>query len=294
MSVRKDFDAAVAAHQAATGHWETARARLGDGPAAELSDRQRRLITQLAQAATVVTPGMLGRALTDVESATLAEATADQPLAVRIGECVGDADSRFPVVVNLLGTGHVVIDGAASDDRVRSLVQSIPLRLLATRPSDSLSVSFVDPSGSVFADFAPLLEAGYIPQVATDTEGLSTGLTQADEQLTRAARTGGSGADLPERLIVHAGIPEGAGAAVERLGRLASTGPAARLHLVLAGWPGPAIDNATYISVTPGRVQVAGVPLPVSVDRAPSGEVVRGLCARLAEADPWSIKDIPQ
>src|SRR5690606_20948094 len=120
VSVRKDFDAAVAAHQAATGHWETARARLDDGPSAELSDRQRRLITRLAQAATVVTPGLLGRALTDVDSVELAEATADQPLAVRIGECVAAPDARFPVVVNLLGTGHIVIDGAVPDDRVKS------------------------------------------------------------------------------------------------------------------------------------------------------------------------------
>ena len=287
MTVRKDFERAVTAHRAAVGHWHAAGSRQS-GVAASLTDRQRRLITQLAQAATVVTPGWLGQALTRARAdAPLGESDPESPLAVRIGECVPDADHRFPVIVNLLGTGHLALDAPASRPQVASVLRSVPLRLLAHRPADSLDVTLVDPSGSVFTDFAPLWAAGYCPAPVTDAAGFVSMLDTAEAQLDRAARTGDT-QDLPERLLVVAAVPTGCGDVTARLARIAAAGPAARLHLVMADCRTDRLDHTTYVSVDT-QCRVAGVPFPVAMDQAPEPELVTAVCSRIAAAGRWLI-----
>lgn len=295
MTVRKEFDSAASAHRDAAGYLEAARVHLASESGAPLPDRQQQLITQLAQAATVVTPGWLGQALSRASAeAALGESSADAPLSVRIGECLADKDSRFPVVVNVLGTGHLAVDGDPSDARVLSIVQCVPLRLLATRPSDSLTVSLVDGSagGSVFDGFTPLIEAGYIAAPAVDGAGLAQVLDQAEAHLDHARRAGGNTADLPERLLVIAGIPAGSPDAKTRIAALAANGPAARLHLVVAGWTGVGLDHTTYVAVAEKQVTVAGVPFPAVIDPVPPPDLVARLCTRLAESGRWLIGEV--
>lgn len=297
MRVRKDFDEAAAAHRSAAGHLERARALLPKERRIKPTDRQRALVTRLAQAATVVTPGFLGRALSRAaDDGPLGEANATDPLSVRIGDCVLDDDHRFPVVVNVLGTGHVAVDADATDPRALSILHAVPLRLLAARPSESLNVSFVDccGRGEVFAPFRPLIEAGMAPEVAVDADGLSQVLDTAEAHLDHARRRGGDTADLPERLVVIAGLPDDPGTAAGRIAALAAPGPDARLHLVLADdriRPSRQTKHTTHVSLHGDSATVAGIPMPVTIDPEPDEELITTTCERLAEARQWVIED---
>lgn len=292
MKFRKEFDEAAAAHRAAAGYAERARSLMDERP---VDERQAAIMMQLARAAAEVTPGFLGRELSgDAADEPLGHADADEPLAVRVGRC-GAGASSFPVIVNLLGTGHLALDADATDPRVRSIVRSVPLRLLAARPSESLTISFVDcaTGGEAFAPFAPLVEAGMTSAVAVDEEGLSGALDAAVEQLDRAKRDGASGADLPERLLVIAGLPDKTQAG-QRIARIAAEGPAARVHLVIADAAvRPRKDNAytTHVRLTERAMAVAGVPLPVLVDDEPDPALIGGLCRRLVDSRSWVFED---
>ncbi|ADD44773.1 hypothetical protein [Stackebrandtia nassauensis] len=297
MKVRKEFDEATAAHRAAAGHLERARALLPKHGKAPVTDRQRALVTRLAQAALAATPGWLGHRLTGaMPGVPLGEADAAQPLSVRVGECRLDDDHRFPAVVNLLGTGHLAVDADATDPRAMSLLRSVPLRLLAARPSETLNVSFVDCclDGEVFAPFGPLVEAGLAPEVATGEIGLAGVLDTAEAHLDHARRRGGAAADLPERLVVIAGLPPEPGAVTARLANLIASGPEARLHLVLADArvrPNRSGTRTTHVSLSGDRATVAGIPLPVRVDAEPEPELITELCGRLAANRQWVIED---
>lgn len=297
MRVRREFDAAVQAHRAAAGHLDRAQALLPKHGTPQVTDRQRALVTRLAQAATVMTPGFLGQALSRAAAATpLGEASAEEPLPVRIGECRLDSDHRFPAVVNLLGTGHLAIDADATDPRALSLLRSVPLRLLAARPSETLNVSFVDCclDGEVFAPFGPLIEAGLAAEVATGEIGFAGVLDTAEAHVEHARRRGGDPADLPERLLVIAGLPSEPAAVSARLANLVAAGPAARLHLVIADErvrPSRAGSRTTHVSLSGGRATVAGIPLPVLIDPEPEPELITELCGRLAAARQWVIED---
>lgn len=297
MRVRKEFDEAVQAHRSAAGHLDRAQALLPERGAPQVTDRQRALVTRLAQAATVVTPGFLGQALSRAAASTpLGEADAADPLPVRIGECRLDADHRFPVVVNLLGTGHLAIDADATDPRALSLLRSVPLRLLAARPSETLNVALVDCclDGEVFAPFHPLIDAGLVPEVATGEISFAGVLDTAEAHLEHARRRGGDPADLPERLLVIAGLPVEPAAVTARLAKLVAEGPGARLHLVIADErvrPSRAGSRTTHVSLSGDRATVAGVPLPVQIDPEPEPGLVTELCARLAANRQWVIED---
>ena len=295
MTVRKQFNEAADAHRAAVGFLEQARQHLDVQDDVPLPDASRKLITQLAEAATVITPGWLGQALsraaTDIPLGT---ATSDEPLAVRIGDCVAAEDARFPAVVNVLGTGHLAIESDTDDARARSIIQSVPLRLLASRPADSMSVSFIDArhGGETFAGFAPLVDAGMVSATAVDGAGVSQVLAEAESHLDTARRRGSATADLPERLVVIAGLPNLSPTVTERINSLATAGPKARLHFVVAGWRAATLDTATYVAMTDDRVTVAGVPYPVRIDSAPEFSLIHRVCTELAESGQWLIGDI--
>ncbi|HEX7745740.1 MAG TPA: FtsK/SpoIIIE domain-containing protein [Micromonosporaceae bacterium] len=128
--------------------------------------------------------------------------------------------------------------------RVSGLIRALLVRLLAAAPPGSLLVRAVDAAGGglTFAAFAPLADAGLLPPPATDHIGLRTALAEA-EQWVRPTR---SAAGRPQRrdrclLLVIASLPRPADAAdLARIAALAQHGPAAGLHLIVAGWPPPA------------------------------------------------------
>lgn len=293
MSVRGEFDKAASAHRRAVELLHQAQTLLRKESKVSVSSGQRQMITQLAQAATVITPGWLGQALSRAfDDAPLGDAAADTALSVRIAECAPVLDARFPVVVNMLGTGHLVSMIDADDPRSRSILQTVPLRLLAARPSDSLSLSFIDSTvdKNTFAPFAPLFSAELAPPIATEPRSVDEALTQAESHLTLANRRGGSTADLPERLLVIAGLPSNPDFS-HRLMALAEAGPTARLHIVMAGWKGSVIKHATYVAADGDNASIAGVPFPAIIDAQPAAEVVTKVCQRIVESGQWFLDE---
>ena len=280
MSVRKEFNDAVSGYRAATGMAETAR-DLAPKFAPDLPDRQRRLITQLAQAATVITPGWLGQALTRAaEKAPLGEAEGTHPLAVRIGQCDAGGDYAFPVVVNLLGTGHLFVDTDTEDPRVASLLRTVLLRLLAARGADSCRPLMVDDGHETFTGFDQLARAGLATLVDSDN-GLATALDLAEAHVEQAVGRSDA-SDIPELILV---APKTPAHLVDRLARLAAQAVGARLHLIVGGWPGPVVTAATHVVVS-DEVRVAGVAMPVDVDAA-DGDLVATVCRRMVDERRW-------
>lgn len=277
MPVRKEFNRAVSEYRAAVGMAQAAR-DLAPRIAPELPDRQRRLITQLAQAGTVITPGWLGQALERaIDEVPFGEAEGTQPLAVRIGQCSIGGDYSFPVIVNLLGTGHLFID-TAEDPRATGMVRAVLLRLLAARGADACRPLLVSAPGTgPLAAFSPLATAG----LATVVDDVTTALDLVDAHVEQAAARNDP-ADIPELLFTATAVPE---SAVERVARLAARAVPARVHMIVAGWPGPAVTAATHVTVD-DEVRVAGVALPVALDTA-ADEVVSSVCRRMAADGHW-------
>jgi len=293
MGVRKLFQTAVTAHREALRRLERARA-LGDGPGHGVIDRHRALISQLAQAGTVVTPGWLGQALSRaVDETPLGEADTGAAVAVRIGECVAAQDLSFPVVVNLLGTGHLAVDRGADHPAVQGLIADVLIRLLAARPSQTLGVwSIVTDGSAALSSLAPLVDAGILGPTARASAEVGDVLDEAESHVAQAERSGRRAADLPERVLIGA-FGKTDEAVRYRIARLAPRAAAARLHLVLAGWrdhgPASPLPQTTYVTV--GRTtRVAGVPLPVTLDAPTDPAVISRVCERLiADAAQWTI-----
>jgi hypothetical protein len=257
----------------------------------ELADRLRAAATRLA-------PGWLGAPLDELP-ATVPPPTTPPPTnplpdhpgtgagMVRIGTGYPLEDASFPLVVPL---GHLAFDRDARDARVAGALQAVLLRLLATAPPGSLLVRAVDPTGAVFGPFAPLHDAGILPPPATDRAGLRGVLGEA-EQWVRGART----RPEPTRVLVVAAWPEATGAGeLARLPALAQAGPAAGLHLLVAGWPPPALatgpdpppaaglPHTTQVRVRSPYPVVGDPPGPVLLDGPPPADLVPRVCASLA------------
>jgi hypothetical protein len=274
----------------------------------------RELAERLRAAAAQLAPGWLGAPLDAVPATTPLPSgdpptgVATGPAVVRIGTGYPLDDASFPVVVPL---GHLAFDGDARDVRVAGALQAVLLRLLAAAPAGSLLVRAVDPTGKVFAPFAPLHDAGILPPPATDRAGLRGVLGEA-EQWVRGART----RPEPTRLLVVAAWPEATGSGeLARLPALARAGPAAGLHLLVAGWPppplpaGPDPPSATAAplphttqvrlrnpyavvghppgesfgtAVPPGQSPSPGLNAQVFLDDPPPVDLVSRVCASLA------------
>lgn len=294
MGVRRELDRAAAAHRDAEAHLEHARHLLSDNGKDTAGDAERDLAAKLADAAALTAPGWLGQALSRASAVDqpTGDAGDESSLSVRVGHCQVAENATFPALISLLGTGHLFVDAGPSDRRVLSILRATPFRLLVSRPADTLSVAFADcaADGDAFAPFSSLVEAG-LASAATDAAGLSGLLDDAEAHLSHAARAARS-ADVPERLLVVAGIPPNAESAVERLAALAETGPAARLHLVVAGWGRrPAAANATHVAVSAKKVTVSGIPMPVTVDPVPPTPLIHQMCEAMAASRRWLLGD---
>src|SRR5947209_12025351 len=116
------------------------------------------LFRSLRAAAAKLAPGWLGAPLDATPpSAPLPTAkTRAEAGFVRVGSAQPLDDARFPVIVPLLGHGHLAIDADARDSRVVGLLRSLVLRLVASHPPGDLRVRTVDATGTVFGPFQAL------------------------------------------------------------------------------------------------------------------------------------------
>ncbi|MEE6307479.1 FtsK/SpoIIIE domain-containing protein [Plantactinospora veratri] len=209
---------------------------------------QHELAERLRAAASELAPGWLGAPL-DAQSEDAPLGGPAQPAFVRIGTAQPLDDARFPVLVPLLGTGHLTVDADSRDPRVAGLLRSVLLRLLAAAPAGSLLVRGVDATagGQLFAPFAPLADAGLMPPPVTDRTGLRAVLAEA-EQWVRPTRPAAARYNRHDRtlLVVVGSLPELTEPSdLARIGALAREGPEAGLHLVIAGWPPPPLTAET-------------------------------------------------
>ncbi|HEY6595755.1 MAG TPA: FtsK/SpoIIIE domain-containing protein [Asanoa sp.] len=265
------------------------------------------LAERLRAAAEELTPGWLGGRL-DARFADTPLGGPGLPAFVRIGTAQPLDDARFPVIVPLLGTGHLTIDGDARDLRAAGVLRAVVLRLLAAAPAGSLLVRAVDAAGAgtVFAPFASLADAGLMPPPAIDRAGLRSVLAEA-EAWVRPARPSTTRHTRRDRtlLLAIASLPELTEAAdLARIAALAQHGPEAGLHLIVAGWPPPPLTADTTRQPLPRATMVAlrnphalvgdppggsfatppaaGLNAPVFLDDDPPRSLVDRVCAELA------------
>ncbi|WP_412753337.1 FtsK/SpoIIIE domain-containing protein [Krasilnikovia sp. M28-CT-15] len=264
---------AAALHRQAQATVDAAAAALQAHPAAGGDPReQHRLAEELRAAAQELAPGWLSAPL-DAQAATTPLGGPNPPRFVRVGVAQPLDDARFPVIVPLLGTGHLTVDADARDPRVAGLLRSVLLRLLATAPAGSLLVRGVDASGgAVFAPFSTLADAGLLAPPATDRNGLRDVLSEAEKWL-RPARGSAVRRGRRDRLmlVVVACLPElTEGGELNRIAALAQQGPESGLHLVVAGWPPPPLTAETTQAPLP-RTTMVSVRNPYAVVGDPPG-----------------------
>lgn len=251
---------AAAAHRAAVAGATAGGAALAAAAArAPTTDRSvRELAERLRVAAALLAPGWLSARL-DAASPSTPIGESAGPEVVRIGTAYPLDDASFPVVVPF---GHLAFDGDARDSRVAGVLRSVLLRLLAYSWPGSMLVRPVDAAGVVFGGdaFGPLYDAGIMSPPVGDRSGLCAVLTAAEQWVARR-RTPGD----PARtwLLVVASWPdETEPVELARISALASAGPPAGLHLLLAGWPPLLLgEEATEPMLGTGAGR-AGPPLP--------------------------------
>lgn len=308
--IRSRISRAAAAHRRAVALTEAAGAALHQAvpkPRSAAHERGvRELTEQLRIAAAKLAPGWLGASL-DAVPASAPLGDSSRPRFVRIGTAQPLDDARFPVVVPL---GHLAYDADCRDRRVASSLQGVLLRLLAAADAGSLLVRVVGAAGDgacrrLLSPFAPLHDAGVMAPPVTDRNGLRAVLAKAE----RWVRAGSQSQTL---LVVLAGWPQEAGPnELTRLRTVAAEGPAARLHLFVAGWPppplgseaaAPPLPHTTQISVRnpyvrvgdppggtfaaptgPGQPSGTGLNAPVYLDEAPPEELIGRVCRALAD-----------
>ncbi|WP_412544369.1 FtsK/SpoIIIE domain-containing protein [Longispora sp. K20-0274] len=223
-----------------------------------------------------------------------AQAPDGGPMLLHIGTGWPADDLWFPVVVPLLGAGHLTVDANLRTAKPADLLRAVLLRLLGSLPPALLEVRLVDgaTAGTVFAPFAPLVEAGGLAPAVIDAAGLSGVLDEAEEHVRHAQRAAAEGrlADVPY-MVVLGEFPE-ARAEHARIAALAHAGSASRLHFVLAGWPPPSfgtqtplLDHSVHATVD-GRYArlngIVGEDVRVSLDDDPNPTVVEAVCRALA------------
>jgi DNA segregation ATPase FtsK/SpoIIIE, S-DNA-T family len=303
---------AAALHRGAAAVAAAAAGALdGYAPASAPRERyaeQHDLAARLRAAAHELAPGWLGAAL-DAQTPATPLGDTHPPEFVRVGQAHPLDDARFPVVVPLLGAGHLAVDADVRDPRVAGLLRSLVLRLLAATPAGSLHVRVVDPAGGgvTFALFRGLEPV--MPPAATDRGGLHEVLGEAERWVRQPP---GDGRMM---LVVVTSLPELTdGGDLARVAALAQAGPPAHVHLVVAGWPPPPLTAETTQAPLPQCTQVTlrnpyawvgdppgttfaasaltaapGTPrmparlnAPAYLDPDPPAELVRRVCGELA------------
>jgi len=267
----------------------------------------RRLAVRLYGLALSGLPGWLGLPLdSSLAGRPLGQdATADSPLWLKVGEAWPLPDCVFWAVAPFVGAGHLAIDTDARDPRVAAWLRGILLRTVAALPEGTVRVLPVDGAmlGAVFAAYRALVDAEAWAAPVTDLAGLRASFDEAEQQI-RAVQSGELPAP-PVLILAVAALPSGAGRADwARLAAIAHAGPAARVHLLLAGWPpaqlhgepAPRLDHTTVLtsagdgwwtmSEPPGPHRLSpdgtGLPAPIVLDAGASEDIVAEVCRRAA------------
>lgn len=305
---------AAALHRQATATATAATVILDATRPAPADHRQQYdLAVRLRVAAEILAPGWAGADLEQLTGTTpvAPTGTVGLPPFIRIGTGRPFDDAAFPALVPLLGTGHLTVDADARDPRVAALLRAVLLRLLAAVPTGELLVRAVDGAGAedVFAPFAPLADAGVLPPPATDLPGLQAVLAEA-EQWVAPAGTGRPPRHDRTMLLVVAALPElTEPTELTRMVQLAEQGPAAGLHLIVAGWPPPplipelvqpplplatpvTLRNPYALLGNPPDASLGrtgGLNCPVFLDAGPEPTLIEAVCRTLAaQADARS------
>jgi len=311
-SVARFLGRAVAAHRQSAALLLDAEAVVqtmaADGASGVHADQeQRRLARQLDDLVQSWLPGWLGRPLDDaiIDLSMGRDAVPGRPMYLRLGDAHLSQDVVFPAVAPFVGGGHLTIDTDARDPVVAAWLRGVLLRTLAALPDGTLRVLPVDGAtlGVVFAAFRPLMDAEAWAPPATDLTGMRSALDEAERQIL-AVQSG----DLPDPsvlVIAVAALPSGAGRGDwARLSALAHAGPAARVHLLLAGYPpsnlhgeaAPQLDHTTSVTAAgngwyrmsepPGphllSVDRTGLPAVLVLDASASEDMVAHVCGRSA------------
>lgn len=234
-----------------------------------------------------------------------------------------------PILVPLLGRGHLGITGARTRERgalAESLVCGLLLRILAATPPGAVRIDVYDPRR---------LGAGLGGLLALDRPGLLTsyGPHEFDNLLKSTTREirriqgsvlAGRYADLDElaahtgrrpepwRIVVVYAPTHGFEAdALARLHGVMHAGPACGIHVVCCDVPLDEIDDAQLLTLRPdGLAALSSVPsILARLDGPPPATLVRTLCAdlvtRLSDgrtarrfgdllpAEPWRASSAP-
>jgi DNA segregation ATPase FtsK/SpoIIIE, S-DNA-T family len=287
---RTSVERAAALHRQAVAMTDAAAAALdafaaGVAPP-HLVARQRELATALAELAAKVAPGWLSAPIEsrDETSATLPTGTdtSEQKL-VRIGTASPLPDAPFPLVVPLIGGGHIAVEAARHDLRTTGLLRSVVLRLIAATTPGALRVRVVDPSGIAFGAFHALFDGRLMTEPVPDLAGMRTLLDEAEQWVRVPAPPGRT------LLIVIAGRPIGFDDSdLARIASLAAAGPAARLHLVIGDWPSGECNlaNTTHIRFSGPTTVIETDELKtptsaVQLDHDPPTSVIEDVCERV-------------
>jgi hypothetical protein len=290
-TVAQFFTRAVGLHRQASAYLQDAQAQVqaigaDEFPVATAEVEQRRLATVLHNLAQAGLPGWLGQPLDGslLELPVGEAATVDHPMFVRVGDAAPLADSGFWVVAPFIGAGHLAIDTDARDPAVAAWLRGLLVRALAALPEGTLRVLLVDGAtlGSVFASFRPMIDAEAWAKPATDLAALRSVLDEAERQV--AARQSGEVDNPPVLLIAVAALPSGTSRSEwARLAALAHAGPAARVHLLLTGWPpphgygesAPHLDHTTqFTSTGDGGYRMSEPPGPHRLSEDANGLAV--------------------
>lgn len=290
--VRSTVERAATLHRQAVATVEAASAALdlfmpGVSPAAFVA-RQRKLAATLAESAAAVAPGWLGAPLDAAIVKVPTGTVSDNTVAIRIGTASPLPDAHFPVLVPLVGTGHIAIDIGRPDVRTIGLIRSVLLRLIAATTPGALRIRAIDPTGVVFTPFQALFDGRLMPPPVIDAAGLRAVLTEA-EQWVRVPTPPGRCL-----LVVITAMPTRTDPAdLARLAILTSQGPASRLHFVIADEPRDAVRwaNTTNVRFTgtstivesPLDGSFGGLSSPVRLDPDPDPELIERICVRVAE-----------
>lgn len=267
-SVAQFFAQAVGWHRQAVAYLLDAEAALqalesDEFPAATADVEQRRRVARLHSLAQSGLAGWLGARL-DASVLDLPmgqDAAPDRPMFVKVGDACPAEDCVFWAVVPFLGAGHLAVDVDARDAGVAAWMRGLLIRALAALPEGTLRVLPVDGAtlGTVFAAFRPMMDAQVWATPATDLAGLRAVVEEAEQQI--GAVQAGEMDNPPILLLAVAALPVGASRTEwARLAAVAHAGPAARVHLLMTGWPPPQafgeppprLDHTTCLSASGG------------------------------------------
>ena len=240
--VRSSVERAAALHRQAVATADAAARVLDEMTPDEsppaIDATQRSLAATLTGLAADVAPGWLSVPWDATAASPPVGTEAGSELAVRVGVASPLPDVHFPVLVPLLGVGHLAIDAAPHDPAAIGLMRSVVLRLLAAATPGTLRVRGIDPTGVAFAPFQSLFDGRLMPPPAAELGGMRTLLAEAEQWVRTPAPAG------RHLLFVIAGLPTGAEPSdVARVNALAAAAPAARLTMIVTGLP-PARDAA--------------------------------------------------